>query len=147
MKSPLRILHLEDDPADAKLIQSTLEAEGIACETTCVQMRDDFVGALERGGFDLILSDFSLPTFDGLSALEIVRARWPAIPIILVSGTLGEQQAIDSLTSGACDYVLKDHLSRLAPAVRRSMEQAEERESAHGRGVARNRAAVADSVQ
>jgi two-component system, cell cycle sensor histidine kinase and response regulator CckA len=127
MKSPLRILHLEDDPADAKLVQSTLEAEGIPCETTCVRDRDDFVGALERGGFDLILSDFCLPTFDGLSALEIVRARWPAIPIILVSGTLGEQQAIDSLTNGACDYVLKDHLSRLAPAVRRSMEQAEER--------------------
>jgi CheY-like chemotaxis protein len=68
MKSPLHILHLEDDPKDAELIQSTLEAKGIACETTCVQNQDDFVAALEQGGIDLILSDFSLPAFDGLFA-------------------------------------------------------------------------------
>ena len=127
MKSPLHILHLEDDPNDAALVQSTLEAEGIACATTCVQTRPDFVAALERGGIDLILSDFSLPAFDGLSAVEIVRARWPAIPLILVSGTLGEELAIDSLKSGATDYVLKERLARLAPAVRRAMQEVEER--------------------
>ena len=127
MKCPLHILHLEDDPVDAKLIQATLESEGIVCETTCVQTRDGFVGALERGGVDLILSDFSLPSFDGLSAAEIVRRRWPAIPMILVSGTLGEERAIDSMKSGASDYVLKGHLTRLAPAVRRAVDQAEER--------------------
>jgi hypothetical protein len=118
---------LEDDPIDAKLIQSTLEAEGIPCETTCVQTREGFVAALERGGIDLVLSDFSLPAFDGLSAAEIVRSKWPAIPMILVSGTMGEEWAIDSLKGGATDYVLKGHLSRLAPAVRRAMDQAEER--------------------
>ena len=127
MKSPLHILHLEDDPKDAELIQSTLEAKGIACETTCVQNQDDFVAALEQGGIDLILSDFSLPAFDGLSAAEIVRTRWPATPLILVSGSLGEERAIDSLKSGATDYVLKGRLSRLVPAVRRAMLEVDER--------------------
>ena len=108
MKSPLHILHLEDDPNDAALVQSTLEAGGIACATTRVQNRDDFVAALEHGGIDLILSDFTLPAFDGMSALKIAHARWPDMPFILVSGTLGEEQAIDSLKSGATDYVLKD---------------------------------------
>ena len=121
MKSPLHILHLEDDPNDAALVQSTLEAGGITCATTCVQNRDDFVAALEHGGIDLILSDFSLPAFDGLSAIAIVRARLPDVPVILVSGILGEEVAIASLKSGATDYVLKERLSRLVPAVRRAM--------------------------
>ncbi|HSY17706.1 MAG TPA: response regulator [Candidatus Acidoferrales bacterium] len=127
MKSPLHILHLEDDPRDAALIQSTLEAEGIDCATTRVQNRADFVAALEQGGIDLVLSDFSLPTFDGLSAIEIARTRWPGLPVILVSGTLGEDLAIDSLKRGATDYVLKMRLSRLAPAVRRAMQEVEVR--------------------
>lgn len=127
MKSLLNVLHLEDDPDDASLIQSTLEAEGIACATTCVQTRDDFISALERGGIDLVLSDFSLPAFDGLSATEIVKARWPELPFILVSGTLGEELAIDALKSGATDYVLKERLARLAPAVRRAMLEVDER--------------------
>ncbi|MGA3172716.1 MAG: response regulator [Chthoniobacteraceae bacterium] len=127
MKTPLHILHLEDDPADAGLIQSTLEREGISCATTRVQTRDEFIAELEFGGFDLILSDFSLPAFDGLSAVEIAHARWPDLPIILVSGTLGEERAIDALKSGATDYVLKDRLMRLAPAVRRAMQEVEER--------------------
>ncbi len=121
MTHPLRILHLEDDPNDAALVQSTLEAAGITCTTTCVQDRDEFVAALEHGGVDLILSDFSLPAFDGLSATEIARTRWPELPVILVSGSLGEELAIDSLKSGATDYVLKGRLSRLVPAVRRAM--------------------------
>jgi len=125
MKSPLRILHLEDDPNDAALVQSTLEAEGIPCVTTCVQTRPAFVAALEKGGIDLILSDYSLPSFDGLAATSIVRARWPAVPVILVSGTLGEELAIDALQSGATDYVLKERLTRLAPAVRRAMHEVE----------------------
>jgi two-component system, cell cycle sensor histidine kinase and response regulator CckA len=127
MKTPLHILHVEDDPNDAALIQSTLKAEGIACATTCVQGRSDFMSALERGGIDLILSDFSLPAFDGLSAIEIARSKWPDLPVILVSGTLGEERAIDSLNSGATDYVLKQRLGRLVPAVRRAMQEVEER--------------------
>jgi two-component system cell cycle sensor histidine kinase/response regulator CckA len=127
MKSPLHILHLEDDANDAALVLSTLESEGITCATTRVETHDDFVEALEHGGIDLILSDFSLPKFDGLSAMEIVRTQWPAIPLIFVSGTLGEERAIDSLKSGAVDYVLKERLARLVPAVRRAMHEVEER--------------------
>jgi two-component system, cell cycle sensor histidine kinase and response regulator CckA len=125
MKSPLHILHLEDDPNDTKLVQSTLETEGIACKTTCVQTRDDFISALERGSIDLILSDFSLAAFDGLSAAALVRARWAAIPLIVVSGTPSEEGAIDSFKSGATDYVRKEHLSRLVPAVRRALHEVE----------------------
>ena len=128
MKSPLHILHLEDDANDAALIQATLETEGIACEITRVENRDDFVAELEFGGVDLILSDFGLPAFDGLSAIAIVSAKWPDMPVILVSGTLGEERAIDALKSGATDYVLKERLTRLAPAVRRAMQEVEERE-------------------
>jgi PAS domain S-box-containing protein len=127
MKPPLRILHLEDDPADAALIQTTLDAAGIPCATTRVQTRDDFVSALEKGGVDLVLSDFFLPSFDGLAAAKIMQARWPAIPFILVSGTLGEERAIESMQNGATDYVLKDRLTRLCPAVRRAMEEVEGR--------------------
>jgi len=128
MKSPLRILHLEDDPNDAVLVQAALEAEGITIAATRVENRDDFVAALEHGGIDLILSDFSMPAFDGFSAIATVRAGWPDLPVILVSGTLGEELAVDSLKSGATDYVLKGHLFRLAPAVRRAMQEVEERD-------------------
>ena len=127
MKSPLNILHLEDNPTDSALVKSTLEADGIVCATTCVQTHDEFVAALERGDIDLILSDFTLPTFDGLLALKIAQAKWPSIPLIFVSGTLGEERAIDSLKNGAKDYVLKGHLNRLVPAVRRALQDMEDR--------------------
>ena len=127
MKSPLRILQLEDDPNDAALVLSMLETEGIVFTAVCVHNRADFVAALERGGIDLILSDFSLPAFDGFSALEIARASCPDVPFILVSGTLGEELAIDSLKRGATDYVLKQRLSRLVPAVHRAMQEVKER--------------------
>jgi two-component system, cell cycle sensor histidine kinase and response regulator CckA len=125
MKPPLHILHLEDNPNDAELVHSTLEAGGIACTTIRVQTRDDLISALERGGIDLILSDFSLAAFDGLSAVALVRTRWAAIPLIIVSGTPGEEGAIDSFKSGATDYVLKEHLSRLVPAVSRALQEVE----------------------
>jgi two-component system, cell cycle sensor histidine kinase and response regulator CckA len=127
MKSPLRILHLEDDPNDAALVQSALKEGGIICATTCVQTRDEFVAALKHGGIDLILSDIALPTFDGLSALKIAHDGQPNLPIILVSGTMGEELAIDSLKSGATDYVLKQHLTRLVPAVHRATQEVDER--------------------
>jgi len=121
MSPPLHILHLEDDVNDAALIQATLETGAVACTITCVQTRVDFVAALTRGGVDLVLSDYSLPKFDGLSAVKIVHEKWPAIPIILVSGMSGEERAIDALKSGATDYILKDRLSRLCPAIRRAL--------------------------
>ncbi len=128
MKSPLQILYLEDDPNDAALAQATLEEEDLSCDLTFVQDRDGFVAALEQGGIDLILSDYLLPGFDGMSALAIVRARWPDTPFIFLSGTLGEERAIDSLQAGATDYVVKERLARLAPAVRRAMREVAERE-------------------
>jgi two-component system cell cycle sensor histidine kinase/response regulator CckA len=127
MKSPLHILHLEDDADDAALIRTTLEDEGIGCIIKRVQNQEDFSQGLAHADLDLILSDFSLPTFDGLGALKIAHAKRPLIPLIFVSGTLGEERAVDSLKSGATDYVLKDRLSRLAPAVRRAMAEVENR--------------------
>ena len=127
MKVPLRILHLEDDVTDASLVQFTLERGGIAVAINCVQTCADFLAALASGGVDLILSDFSLPAFDGLSALKMSRARYPDVPFILVSGTLGEERAIDSLKCGATDYVLKQRLSRLVPAVHRAMDEVKQR--------------------
>lgn len=125
MKSPLRILHLEDNPDDAELIQSALEADDLACTITRVESRAEFIPALTQETFDLVMADFSLPGFDGLTALKLVRQISTDVPFILVSGTVGEERAIESLKSGATDYVLKERLSRLAPAVRRAMAEVE----------------------
>jgi DNA-binding NtrC family response regulator len=127
VKSTINILHLEDDPYDAALVQATLRAGGIISTTTCVQTHDCFVSELARGGVDLILADYTLPAFDGLSALKIAHEERPEVPFIFVSGTLGEDQAIDSLKSGATDYVLKRNLSRLPPAIIRVMQEVEAR--------------------
>jgi PAS domain S-box-containing protein len=128
MMAPLRILHLEDDLNDAALIQATLEADGISCAITRVQTRADFVAALERRSIDLIIADFSLPTFDGLTALEITRKQCPEIPFILVSGTLGEETAVTAMRSGAADYLLKDRLTRLGQAVNHALKESRLRE-------------------
>jgi len=127
MKSMLRILDLEDEPNDAELIKYELEAEGLSCEVSRVFSEEDFASALDKGGFDLILADFCLPGFSGSSALAIARARRPEIPFIFVSGTMGEDVAVESLKNGATDYVLKQKLSRLVPAVRRALTEAEQR--------------------
>jgi signal transduction histidine kinase len=123
----LRILDLEDDPVDTELIQANLAEGGISCEMTRVQTRTDFEAVLEDGDFDLIFSDYSLPSFDGLSALELAREIRPEVPFILVSGVIGEERAIEALKSGATDYVLKQRLDRLVPAVQRAVREAEER--------------------
>src|ERR1700731_1380403 len=127
MKSPLRILQLEDDPRDAELVQETLEAGGNACEVTRVETEADFIASLEQGGFDLILADYSLPSFDGLSALKIAQQNWPDVPFIFVAGTLGEDVAIEALKIGATDYVSKTGLSRIAPSVKRALREAQKR--------------------
>lgn len=126
-KFALRILHLEDDQHDAELVQAMLEEEGIVCDVVLVETRTDFLAALEQGRSDIILADYSLPSFDGLSALLIAQEQWPDIPFIFVSGAMGEELAIETLKSGATDYVLKQRLSRLVPAVHRALKEAEER--------------------
>jgi PAS domain S-box-containing protein len=127
MNPRLRILHLENDVADAELVQETLAIDGLACDVTRVETESAFCTALQQGGFDLILADYALPSFDGSSALRITRGQWPDLPFIFVSGTMGEEVAIDALEIGATDYVLKTRLSRLGPATRRAMREATER--------------------
>jgi signal transduction histidine kinase/CheY-like chemotaxis protein len=127
MKDRLRILHLEDDPDDAVLVQETLEADGVACEITRVDTEAAFIASLAQGDFDLILADYTLPSFDGLYALTLARQARLHVPFIFVSGTLGEDVAIDALKIGATDYVFKTRLSRIVPSVRRALREAEER--------------------
>ncbi|MGF6918502.1 PAS domain S-box protein [Paraburkholderia sp. 40] len=125
--SGLRIVLLEDNANDAELIQELLQADHLCCEIVRVQSRADFEAALKTVGIDLILADYQLPAFDGLSALEIAQSERPEVPFILVSGTLGEELAVEALKSGATDFVLKTRLSRLEPAVRRALREASER--------------------
>jgi two-component system cell cycle sensor histidine kinase/response regulator CckA len=127
MKTALRILHLEHDPKDAELVQATLAADQIVCSMARVQNSADFVAALEAGGVDLVLAEFAVPGFDGISALKIVRSRWPDVPCILLSETTGEALAVESVRNGATDYVVKDRISRLVPAVHRALKETGER--------------------
>jgi PAS domain S-box-containing protein len=127
MTAPLRVLLLEDSPSDAELIQELLEAEHFVGETRCVQTRDEFLLALQSGEVDLVLADYHLPGFDGFSALRLALGICPDVPFIFVSGTLGEEVAIEALKIGATDYVLKTRLSRLIPAVQRALREADER--------------------
>ena len=127
---PLRILSLEDDPNDAELIHELLRSEDVACELQRVDTQEAFLAALGQGGIglgiDLILADYTLPSFDGLSALKLAKQVRPDVPFIFVSGTLGEEVAIEALRVGAADYVLKTRLSRLAPSVVRALRAATE---------------------
>jgi PAS domain S-box-containing protein len=125
--SPLRILYLEDEPKDAELVQATLEAANVACSVTRVETHAEFFGLLERGGFDLILADYTLPSFDGISALKLAKEVRPEVPFIFVSGSLGEEVAIEALKLGATDYVFKTRLSRILPSVQRALRETEER--------------------
>jgi len=124
MTPPLRILSLEDDPKDAELIQELLEAEKIVCEVKRVESEAEFVAAIKEGNIDLILADYTLPSFDGISALKRALGCCPDVPFIFVSGTLGEEVAIEALKIGATDYVLKTRLSRLVPSVHRALREA-----------------------
>jgi PAS domain S-box-containing protein len=123
----LRLLLLEDDPLDSELIAANLAADGLPSSICRVQTEAQFAAALDQGGFHLILADYSLPDFDGLRALDLVQARCPEVPFLFVSGALGEERAIESLQRGATDYVLKSGLTRLGPAVRRALREAEGR--------------------
>src|SRR5215217_3147535 len=123
----LRVLHLEDSPLDAELVHSALSGSSVECEIFRAQTRADFAAALESGDFDLILADYSHPTFGGLSALKAAQEICPEAPFVLVSGAVGEERAIEALKSGAEDYVLKQRLERLVPAVQRALQEAQER--------------------
>ena len=127
MNTPVLILYLEDNPRDAELVRDKLQqTTGIACELQVASDRAEYEVALAQTRFDLILSDYGLPNYDGMAALAWVRAKQPDVPFILVSGTLGEEQAVDCVLRGATDYVLKQRLDRLVPAVVRALTEAEE---------------------
>jgi PAS domain S-box-containing protein len=126
MNPPLHILHLEDNLKDASLVEAFLETEGISCNVTCVSRRNEFCAALGQPLLDLILSDFTMPGFDGLSALEIARKARPEVPFIFLSGTIGEELAVEALKEGATDYVIKDRMTRLPVAIRRAMRERDE---------------------
>ncbi len=123
----VRLILVEDMPMEAEIAVRHLEAGGFSCQWSRVDSESGLREALEATRPDLILSDFTLPGFDGLSALEMAQSRAPDIPFIFLSGTIGEERAIDALQRGAVDYVLKTNLERLAPAVRRALSDAQSR--------------------
>jgi signal transduction histidine kinase len=127
MKPNLHILLLEDDVADAELVKYALGQSGLPHLLERVDGREDFLRSLEQDKPDLILSDYHLPGFDGLEALDLARERSPDTPFIFVTGTLGEERAIETLKRGASDYVLKNSLTQLVPAVHRALREAETR--------------------
>jgi signal transduction histidine kinase/CheY-like chemotaxis protein len=124
MKAKLQLLAVEDSETDAQIAARHLAKAGLDCVIHRVQTERDFISALHEIQPDLILSDFSLPQFDGLRALAIAVARAPQTPFIFVSGTIGEERAIEALRGGATDYVLKTNLSRLSSAVERALREA-----------------------
>ena len=127
MKTSLRILNLEDNKDDADLNRAMISARWPNSEFVRVDTRADFTEQLEKNKFDLIFSDYTMPGFDGRSALVIAREKAPKTPFIFVSGTIGEDSAIEVLKNGATDYVLKNRLMRLIPATDRALREAEER--------------------
>ena len=122
-----RILHLEDSETDRELVKLLLRDAGIDCEITAVQTEADFVRSLNQESWDLILSDFCLPSYDGMQALTTAAMTCPSTPFIFVTGTIGEDIAVESLKSGATDYVLKQRMTRLGGSVRRALNERAER--------------------
>jgi PAS domain S-box-containing protein len=121
----VRILFLEDNAADFELVSDFLVSESLNCDIARAKNRADFEQLFGASSFDLILSDYAIPGYSGFAALTHVRAKDPAIPFILLSGTLSEEEAVASLRAGATDYIIKQRLSRLAPAIRRALKEAD----------------------
>ena len=127
MSAPIRILHVEDNARDAELLREALTAEGLDCEIVRVETRAEYATALSQETFDLIICDYTLPSFQGGEALEIARSSFPHVPFLFFSGTIGEEKAVETLKRGAAEYVLKNNLTRLPSAVRRALSEARER--------------------
>lgn len=123
---PLRVLHLEDSELDHELALAHLRRDGLAVDCRRVESRAEFEAALAEP-WDLVLSDFNLPGFSGLQALQILRRRRLELPFVLVSGEIGEETAVDAMRNGASDYLLKNNLARLAPAVEHAIEASQTR--------------------
>lgn len=128
LSRPLRLLHLEDSPFDHEILLAHLRAGGLVAEVRRVETEAELRAAL-RGApaWDLVVSDFALPGFSGLQALEIVRAHDPLLPFVLISGTIGEDMAVQAMRRGASDYLLKQNLVRLVPALQHAIEASRSR--------------------
>jgi signal transduction histidine kinase len=126
MEKPVSILMVEDSPLDAELTLAHLNSAGIENSVKRVENKADFLASLDSEPPDLILADFSLPEFDGLLALELAKQKTPDIPFLFVSGAMGEEVAVDMLKRGATDYILKQRLERLGPAVRRALSESQQ---------------------
>ncbi len=122
----MRILILEDTPSDADLIEYELQDAGLVFTALRVQTETEYVHALQKFSPDIIISDYDLPQYNGSLALAEAKARCPEVPFILVTGALPEDRAIDSLKDGGKDYVMKDHLRKLAPAIKRALGEMSE---------------------
>jgi DNA-binding NtrC family response regulator len=126
-QSPARIVLVEDDVDDAELVRARLAEAGLRVDLERVESSPTFRAALTRGDVDLVLADYSLPRFDGMAVLELARELRPDLPVILMSGVIEENLAIETLKLGATDYVLKQRLDRLAPVVLRALRENEGR--------------------
>jgi PAS domain S-box-containing protein len=125
--NPARILHLEDSTLDAEFVRERLGSAGLAAGLDLVTDRSGFIAKLKAERYDLILSDYQVPTFEGLAALDLAKSYQPDTPFIFVSGAMGEEAAVEALKRGATDYVLKDRLIRLPAAVERALAEAREK--------------------
>jgi two-component system cell cycle sensor histidine kinase/response regulator CckA len=123
----MNLLHLEDNRNDAELVENVLRAAWPACKIKRADTRKDYLAALGRGEFDLILSDYTMPDLDGLSALDLALKKCPDKPFIFLSGTIGEERAVEALKRGAVDYVVKDRPGRLVPSIRQALDKIEKR--------------------
>lgn len=117
----MKLLHLEDSEMDAELIAMMLQREFPACDIRRVATAAEYRAAIKEGGFDAILSDYSIPGFDGLTALSLAQAERPGTPFIFLSGTIGEERAVEALKRGATDYVIKDRPNRLILSMRNAL--------------------------
>jgi PAS domain S-box-containing protein len=129
MPEILNVLCLEDSPRDAELIRELLSDSGYKLNMDCTTLEKEFVSFLQNGSYDIILSDFKLPGFDAFSALKWSVEICPEVPFICVSGTVGEETAIELLRKGAVDYILKDRLIRLPSAIQRAITEAKEKKA------------------
>jgi signal transduction histidine kinase len=127
MDTPLKVLLVEDAEDDALLVLRHLRRGGFVPSAERVETSEQMLHALDEGGWDVVIADFNLPRFDGFSALELLRASQLDVPFLLVSGTIGEDMAVEAMRAGAQDYVMKDKLERLPGAVARELDAARER--------------------
>ena len=123
----LRILILEDVPMDAELVEYELQRSNIPFEARCVDTRDGFLEALNEFRPDLILSDYTLPRFDGMAALGLARERAPSVPFLIVTGSVNEETAVGCMKAGATDYLLKSNLARIGPAIEAALARVQSR--------------------